>query len=67
MNKKILILCLSCIFLFPSCYETRRGYTERRGLMLLRTEEYARNQGIYKPAKKYKKNLSKKIKKLQKR
>lgn len=66
--KKFILLFLLFIFILPSCYETKRqGYTERRGLMMLEKHEYARNQGVYKPAKKYKKNVSKKIKKEQKK
>lgn len=66
--KKFIILFLLCIFIFPGCYETKRqGYTQRRGLMMLEKHEYARNQGVYKPTKKYKKNVSKKIKKEQKK
>lgn len=66
--KKFYILIFLSLFIFPSCYETKRhGYTERRGLMLLEKHEYSRNQGVYKPAKKNKKNISKQVKKLQKR
>ena len=62
---KVVVIILCGIFLC-GCYETKRhGYTERRGLMLLEQHEYARNQDVYKPAKKYKKNIPKKIKKLQ--
>lgn len=65
--KKLITLLLCCLFLV-GCYEThRQGYSERRGLMLLEKHEYARNQGIYKPTKKYKKNISKKIRKQQQR
>ena len=45
----------------------KQSYSERRGLMLLETHEYFRNKGVYKPSKKYKKNISKKVKKAQKR
>jgi len=66
--KKLVIIFLISIFIFPSCYETKRqGYTERRGLMMLEKQEYSRNQGVYKPTKKYKKNVSKKVKKEQKK
>jgi hypothetical protein len=66
--KKLFIIFLVCIIIFPSCYETKRqGYTERRGLMMLEKHEYSRNQGVYKPNKKYKKNVSKKVKKEQKK
>jgi hypothetical protein len=63
--RKLFIILLCGIF-FSGCYETRRhGYTERRGLMLLEKCEYARNQGVYKPPKNYRKNISKKIRKAQ--
>lgn len=65
--KNVIVLLL-CLIFFSGCYETRRqSYSERKGLMLLEKHEYSRNQGIYKPAKKYKKNISKKIKKQQQR
>ncbi len=64
--KKFFILIFLSLFIFPSCYETKRHvYTERRGLMLLEKHEYDRNQGVYKPSKEYKKNIPKRIKKEQ--
>lgn len=68
MSFRIVPFCILFVTLiiYSGCYETRRhAYTERRGLMLLEKHEYARNQRVYKPAKKYKKNISKKIKQQQ--
>jgi len=66
--KKILLLFILSIFIFPSCYETKRqGYTERRGLMMLEKHEYGRNQKLYKPSKKRKKNITQKVKQQQKK
>lgn len=68
MSFRIVLFCVLFVTLiiYSGCYETRRhAYTERRGLMLLEKHEYARNQGAYKPSKKYKKNVPKKIKQRQ--
>jgi len=63
---RVIFIYILSLLLLSGCYETKRqSYSERRGLMLLEKHEYARNQGVYKPSKKRKKNVSKKIKKLQ--
>jgi len=66
MKKFILILFL---LLFTSCVGTRysRDYSERRGLMLLKPNEYARNKPLKFDKDKLKKQLQKKTKKRDKR
>lgn len=63
---KYVLLILICLML-TGCYETKKqAYTERRGLMMLEQNEYARNKGVYKPSK-TKKYLDRKIKKRDKK
>jgi hypothetical protein len=62
MKKLILILCL--LILTPACASTRynRDYNERKGLMLLRPNEYTRNKPLKFDKEKLKKQLRKKNK-----
>ena len=54
--KKFIILLVMCLFLLPSCYETKRqAASSRKGLMMMNKNEYERNKKVYKPSKKNKK------------
>lgn len=66
MKKFILILCL---LILSSCASTKysKDYKERRGLMLLEPNEYARNKPLKYSKAKSKKILQKKIKKQERR